>query len=135
MKSYNQVIFKGFLGRDARIANVGSKKVANFSVATEYAYKNADGTNVVETTWLNVSAWEGFGICNLESLKKGTKVSGTGRLRTRKYTDNQGTEHEVTEVAVDTLDVIAEETVKKTPKNESYQPGKGNYHNEDFNEF
>lgn len=122
MKSLNQVIFKGTVGRDARIANVNNRRVANFSVATEYNTKTKDGNYANETTWLNVSAWDGFGICNLDSLVKGAKVSGTGRLRSRKYLDSQNNEHEIWEVLADSLDIIAE-TAQKTPVNESSASG------------
>ena len=135
MKSFNQIVFKGSLGRDARVNNVGGRKVANFSVATEYYMKKQDGTGVAEVTWLDVNAWEGYGICDLDQLKKGVKVSGTGRLRTRKYTDNSGEEHSLLEVAVDTLDVIAEETPQKPSRNGGYQSGKGNYNDGGFNAF
>lgn len=132
MKSLNQVIFKGTLGRDARITNVNNRRVANFSVATEYNTKLKDGNYVNETTWLNVSAWDGFGICNLDSLVKGAKVSGTGRLRSRKYLDSQNNEHEIWEVLADSLDIIAE-TVQKTPVNESSPSG--NKINNPINDF
>ena len=127
MKSYNQIVFKGILGRDARVNTVGNRKVGNFSVATEYASKQKDGTMTIETTWLNVCAWEGFGVCNVEGLKKGTRVSGSGRLRNRKYTDNSGVDHEIPEIVVDNLDIIAEETPQKPSRNENYQSPRGNY--------
>lgn len=138
MKNYNQVNFKGPLGRDARINNAGSRRVANFSVATEYNIKKNDGSFVNETTWLNVCAWQGYGICDLDELKKGVKVCGNGRLRTRKYTDNSGEEHEITEVVVDSLDIISDtpqESAQKPARMESYQSGKGNYHSNDEDVF
>lgn len=109
MKSFNQVVFKGALGRDARISSFEKGKVASFSVATEYNFKKSDGSWGAETTWLNVTAWEGFGICPLDALKKGVKVSGTGRIRQREYTDKDNNQRTVEEILVDSLDIISEE--------------------------
>lgn len=141
MKSYNHITFKGTLGRDAKINNVGNNKVANFSVATEYGFKTKDGDYQTETTWLNVTAWQGFGICSFDELTKGTKVVGSGRLRTRKYTDNQGNEREITEIVVDNLDVIyespnpSERTGKTTPMAASNRRDNKSYRSDDDMDF
>lgn len=113
MKKYNRIELKGNLGKDAVVRTVGDKNVANFSVATEYVYKNRNGEFETETTWLNVCAWEGSGVCDFSLLAKGAKVAVTGRLRSRKYTDQSGVEKEILEVLADTLDAI-------------YEPGQGN---------
>ena len=42
MKKYNRIELKGNLGKDAVVRTVGDRNVANFSVATEYVYKNRD---------------------------------------------------------------------------------------------
>ena len=109
MKSLNLHIIKGTVGRDARINKVGERAVANFSVATEYEFKNKDGSWGKETTWHNVSAWQGFGICDLELLTKGAKVLVVGRERLRKYTDQSGTEKEVMELLAESVDILAPE--------------------------
>lgn len=108
MKSLNLHIIKGTVGY-TRINKVGERPVANFSVATEYDYKNKDGSWGKETTWHNVSAWQGFGICDFELLNKGTKVLVIGRERLRKYTDQSGTEKEVVELLAESVDILAPE--------------------------
>lgn len=108
MKSLNLHIIKGTVGY-TRVNKVGERAVANFSVATEYDYKNKDGSWGKETTWHNVSAWQGFGICDFDLLTKGTKVLVIGRERLRKYTDQSGTEKEVVELLAESVDVLAAE--------------------------
>ena len=108
MKSLNLHIIKGTVGY-TRINKVGERSVANFSVATEYDYKNKDGSWGKETTWHNVSAWQGFGICDFDLLSKGTKVLVIGRERLRKYTDQSGTEKEVVELLAESVDILAAE--------------------------
>ena len=115
MKSMNQLIIKGGLGRDARVSKVGERAVANFTVATEYEYKTKDGKWDKETTWHNVCAWQGYGICDFDSLKKGAKVLVTGRLRNRTYTDKSGVENTITELLAETVDILEAETAKKAP--------------------
>ena len=88
---------------------VGERAVANFSVATEYDFKNKDGSWGKETTWHNVSAWQGFGICDFDLLTKGTKVLVIGRERLRTYTDQSGTEKEVVELLAESVDILAAE--------------------------
>ena len=109
MKCLNIHIIKGTLGRDARINKVGERSVANFSVATEYEYKTKDGGWEKETTWHDVAAWQGHGICDFELLTKGAKVLVVGRERRRKFTDQSGNEREVAEVLAETVDVLAAE--------------------------
>lgn len=130
MKSLNLHIIKGTLGRDARINKVGERAVANFSVATEYEYKTKDGWEK-ETTWHNVSAWQGYGICDLELLTKGTKVLVVGRVRVRKYTDQSRTEKEIVELLADSVDVLSPEKPANN-KPQGISNNKGHYDEDAF---
>ena len=114
MKSINQHIIKGVVG-NVRVNKVGERAVANFSVVTEFEYKAKDGNWSKEATWHNVSAWKGYGICDLESLDKGCTVLVVGRARTRKYTGNDGQEREVNEILAESLDIIAPEKSANKP--------------------
>ncbi len=132
MKSLNLHLIKGTLGKDARINKVGERSVANFSVATEYEYKQKDGTWEKETTWHNVCAWQGFGICDLELLKKGARVYVTGRERLRTYTDREGKENSVMELVADTVDILGPDRIEK-PSNPGVKPqGNNGYRNNDY---
>ena len=106
MKSENKIFLKGKIGQDARITKVGERNVANFSMATDYDYKQSDGKWAKETTWHDVCAWQGYGICELDQLKKGTPVYVTGRIRKREFTDGQGFRKVITEVLAETIDLL-----------------------------
>ena len=108
MKTINRVELKGTIGQDPRVNTVDGRTVANFPLATEYAWRDKNGEWVRETDWHNVCAWNGYGIAEAERLHRGTKVHIIGRLRTRKYTNNQGAEVYVTEVLVEEMDIIDE---------------------------
>lgn len=132
MKSINIQIIKGTIGRDARVSTIGERQVANFAVATEYDYKSKDGTWQKETTWHNVCAWQGFGVCDFPLLKKGANVYITGRHRTRKYTDQQGLENTVEELLAETVDVLAPEKAEKTASSTPKSRSNNSYTTEDY---
>ena len=107
MKSLNRVELKGTVCGDPKITTVeGGRRVANISLATDYPWQDRDGKWQHDTDWHNVVAWEGYGITNLDSIRKGVFLCVIGRLRTRKYTDRSGVDKFITEVLADDLDVI-----------------------------
>lgn len=83
-------------------------RVAHFTLATNYAYKDKNGAAVIETTWHNVTAWEGKDITDLDSIRKGSKVYVTGRLRVQKYTGTDGVERMNVDVLASHVVVITE---------------------------
>ena len=107
MEQLNKIEIQGIVG-NVRIQDVADTKVANFSVATNYAYKSKDGGIIIETTWHNVVAWEGEQIQNLDQLKKGLLVHICGRLRNRKYLASDGTERTVCDILAGSLKIIKE---------------------------
>ena len=107
MEQLNKVELRGILGV-IRVQNVGEKRIATMSVATNYCYKGGDGCPVIETTWHIVTAWEGSNCRDLDLLQKGDKVCVIGRLRRRKYTDAAGIEHSQMEVVASNLERIEE---------------------------
>ncbi|MBQ0054284.1 MAG: single-stranded DNA-binding protein [Bacteroidales bacterium] len=123
MKSVNRVEIKGIVGRDPQINTVSKRKVANFSVATEFSWQASNGEYKKETTWHSVCAWEGYGIADLEAIGKGSRVSIVGRLRTRSYTDKDGVDKYVTEVLAEELDIISEQP--RTQQNSRQTGGSG----------
>lgn len=89
MEQLNKIELRGILGV-IRVQNVGEQHHATMNVATNYAYKDADGCPVIETTWHTVTAWEGKDCPDLASLQKGDPVHVIGRLRCRRYVDSAG---------------------------------------------
>lgn len=107
MKSLNRAQLKGNIGQ-VRINTVESRRVANFTLATDASWKDKNGEWHNDTDWHNVVAWEGFGIASLDALATGTKVSVTGKLKTRKYVGSDNIERYVTEVLAEDLDIISD---------------------------
>ena len=97
MEQLNRLEIRGNVG-NVSILKVGEKRVAHFSVATNFAYKGRNGDPIIETTWHNVTAWEGKGMPDLDLIQVGTPLYVRGRLRSQKYIANDGTEKTSVEV-------------------------------------
>lgn len=100
----NRVELQGRVGT-VRISSVHDCQVANFSVMTQHDYENAEGSKIVEATWMAVSAFKSQKVC-LDSLTRGSLVHLTGRLRNNRYIDSAGCERVFTEVIADSLEVL-----------------------------
>jgi len=94
----NLVILVGNLGKTPTMRSTGKVAVANFSLATSETFKDADGASKKTTEWHNVSAFGPLAENIGKFLRKGSKAYIEGRLRTRKWSDNQGVTRYTTEV-------------------------------------
>ena len=106
MEQLNKVELRGNVGA-VRIQNVGDRKVARLTVATNIVYRGQDGCCVIETTWHNVTAFDGKDI-NLDNLEKGARVEITGRLRNQRYTTADGEDRYSTEILANKVAIIEE---------------------------
>jgi len=97
MEQLNKVELRGIVGA-ARTSELGGKKLVRMSVATNLAYRDKDGCAVIETTWHNVVAFEGDGVCHVDSIAKGDKICVSGRIRNQRYTTQDGNEVTTSEI-------------------------------------
>lgn len=97
MEFLNKVILRGIVGR-THVTAIQNKTHISLSLVTERISTDASGNVLVETTWHNVTAFEGPGTPNLTSIAKGDRLEVGGRLRVRRYTDADGIERTVTEI-------------------------------------
>ncbi len=99
--SVNKVILVGNLGRDpeARTMQNGGK-VVSFSIATSESWTDKmSGERKDKTQWHRIAIFnEKLGEIAERYLKKGSKVYVEGALESRKFTDKDGAEREITEV-------------------------------------
>lgn len=107
MEQLNKVQLRGIVG-SIRIQNVGNSKFARLTVATNLAYRGQDGCCIIETTWHNVTAWEGKGIHDLDKFEKGSKVEVVGRLKNQRNTTSDGEDRYSTEILAHTISIITE---------------------------
>lgn len=109
----NKVMLIGNLGRDPEVRYTqGGTAVATFNLATTERFKGKDGQMQDQTEWHRIVAWSRLAeICG-EYLRKGSEVYIEGRLQTRKWTDQDGSEMYTTEI-------IAREMKMLGPRGES----------------
>ena len=95
-------IIVGNVGADPELKYMPSGGgVLNLSVATTVAWKDTKtGDKKSETEWHRCVLFNGQAENAAKYLKSGSKVSITGRNRTRKWTDNDGLDRYVTEIYV-----------------------------------
>lgn len=91
IEQINRIEILGIVG-SIRLTNVGDTRLANFTVATNCAYKNQEGLPVIETTWHNVRALESEQIRDLDRVERGCSVHVVGRLQMQRYMSAEGVE-------------------------------------------
>lgn len=93
MAVLNKVLLIGNLGSDPEIRTLPSgAKVANFSIATTETYTDRSGQKQDQTEWHRIELWEGLANVAEQYLKKGDSVYIEGRIRSEKWTDQNGQE-------------------------------------------
>lgn len=82
----------GNLGSDAVVRDVNNSKAIGFSVAHSEKYKNSQGTEVENTTWINCTIWkyQDQSVEIAKYLKKGTMVAIEGFPSVKGYQNQQG---------------------------------------------
>ncbi|QKX03191.1 single-stranded DNA-binding protein [Wolbachia endosymbiont of Litomosoides sigmodontis] len=99
----NKVILVGNLGRDPEIRTMqNGKEMANFSIATSEGWTDKlSGMRSEKTEWHNIVIFsEGLVKVVKDFARKGSKVYIEGSLKTRKWTDQNGSERYITEVVL-----------------------------------
>jgi single-strand DNA-binding protein len=107
--SLNKSFLIGNVGKDPEIRTSQSGKFATFTLATtDRSYTTSSGVVVPERTeWHNIVVGSN-GLAGVveKYVRKGTKLFIEGKIRTRKYTARDNTEHYVTEILVDNLELL-----------------------------
>jgi single-strand DNA-binding protein len=102
--SLNRAQIIGNLTRDPEMKQIpGGQVVANFSVATNFTWKDSSGEQKERAEFHNIVVWGKLAeICG-QYLKKGGKVFIEGRLQTRDWEGEDGVKRYRTEVNADNM--------------------------------
>ena len=99
MSSYNKVILVGNLGDEPQTNIFESGQVTNFTMATSETWKDkGTGEKKELTEWSRIVLRNELSKLADKYLKKGAKVLIEGKMRTRKWTDNNGVDRYTTEI-------------------------------------
>lgn len=108
MASVNKVIVVGNIGKDPEIRYMPSGDAAtNLSLATTDRYKDKQSGEMKENTeWHRIVFFGKLAEIANQYLKKGSQVYVEGRLRTRKWTDQNQVERYSTEIVGERLQML-----------------------------
>jgi single-strand DNA-binding protein len=107
-RGVNKVILIGNLGQDPEMRSFpNGDAVCNIRVATSETWKDKNtGENQEKTEWHTVVAFRRLAEIMGQYLKKGSKVYIEGKLRTRKWQDQQGQDRYSTEIIADEMQML-----------------------------
>jgi len=108
MRGLNKVILIGNIGQDPEVKYLPSGgAVTNVSIATSETWKDKNtGQPQERTEWHRVVFFNRLGEIAGEYLKKGSKVYIEGRLQTRKWQAQDGTDRYSTEIVADQMQML-----------------------------
>lgn len=102
----NKAMLIGNLGRDVQVHTGGERPCATFVVATEERWKDREGTPQQKTEWHNIVAWGRLADICVQYLRKGSKVYIEGKIQTRRYLTQDGTERYTTEIIANEMKML-----------------------------
>ncbi len=103
----NRVILIGNLGKDPEIKKLeNGSTVGKFSVATNEYYRDNNNELQQQTEWHDVVVWRQLAEQAEKILRKGALVYIEGKIAHRKYTDKNGVERTLTEIAASTFKLL-----------------------------
>lgn len=107
-RGINKVILIGNLGADPEVRYMPQGgAVANFTVATSESWTDkATNEKKEQTEWHRVVIYNRLAEIAGEYLKKGSKVYIEGKLKTRKWQDQQGVERYTTEIVANEMQML-----------------------------
>lgn len=138
MKGYNQVIIAGNLGTDPQCNTLqNGTSVATISVGTNESYKDANGQVQERVEWHRVVFWSKLADIVRQYLRKGSAVLVSGKLRSKKYTDQTGAERTITEIIAN--DLVMLPSGNNQPQQNNWQnqqpPQQNNWQNQQQNNW
>lgn len=128
MAGINKVIIVGFLGNDPEVRTMPTGDlVVNISVATSESWTDKNSGEKKEVTeWHRIVFYRRQAeICG-QYLQKGSQVYVEGRLRTRKWQDNNGQDRYTTEIQGDVLQMLGGRQNEQSQQNKPQAQAKPN---------
>ncbi|PCJ45788.1 MAG: single-stranded DNA-binding protein [Gammaproteobacteria bacterium] len=107
-RGVNKVILVGNLGQDPDVKYMpNGDAVVNVTLATSDTWKDkATGENREKTEWHRVVMFRRLGEIAGEYLRKGSKVYIEGKLQTRKWQGQDGTDRYTTEIVANEMQML-----------------------------
>jgi single-strand DNA-binding protein len=117
----NKAILIGRLGADPEIRYTpGGRAVTSLRLATNEIWKSKDGQQQDKTEWHSIVLWDKLAEISAEFLKKGSHVYIEGRIQTRTWEAQDGTQRRTTEIVAQQMQMLEK---KGGEPGGSYGPG------------
>lgn len=100
----NIVALSGNLTRDPEVKDVGSQSLAKLRLAVNKGVKDADGSWHDEPMYFDVNVWGRMADVCGRFLSKGSKVTVSGRLDWREWTNDSGEKRQFVAVVADKVE-------------------------------
>ena len=112
----NKVTLIGRVGREPEVRRMpDGSPVASLSVATGEKWVNDKGEHQERTEWHNIVAYGKLADIIGKWLKKGSLVYFEGKIRSRKYSDRNGTERTAYEIIADQMKMLGGKETGRQP--------------------
>lgn len=129
MGSINKVILIGNLGADPETTQNEKGMIANINIATtEYYRDRQSGQTKQSTEWHRIVLFNKTAEIAHQFLRKGSKVYIEGRLRTRKWQDQNGVDRYTTEIVARDMQMLDGQQPQSQSTGSDQQPPA--YHNQ-----
>lgn len=107
MSNLNQCNFIGRLGQEPEIRYMPNGKAAcNISLAVSEKYTDKQGNKQEVTEWVRVSAFDKLAEIMGQYVKKGDALFISGKMRTRKWQNQQGQDQYTTEIIANQMQML-----------------------------
>ena len=107
MASYNKVILMGNLTRDPELKRTSTDMaVAQIGIAVNRKYKDREGNQKEETTFVDCEAWGKTAETMAKYLSKGRPVFVEGRLKLDQWQDKDGSNRSKLRVVIESFQFI-----------------------------
>ncbi len=102
VRSLNRVILVGRVGKDPELTHIPStdRDLARFSIATTEGYMDKNNQWKDMTEWHNLVAWGPLAQKVERNVHRGSLVLVEGKLKTRKWQDQEGNNRKTTDIEV-----------------------------------
>jgi single-strand DNA-binding protein len=127
-RGLNKVLLIGRLGQDPEMRYTPSgRPLTKFQMAVNRSWTTADGEKKTETEWFNIVSWGKLAeICN-QYLSKGQQVYIEGRLHTRNWQDEGGSNHSTVEITAQEMIMLDARTNIDDQDNQEGTPEEDEY--------
>lgn len=124
MASLNKTLLIGNLGSDPDVRYMpNGNAVLNIGLATSESWKDTQGQMQERTEWHRLVMYRRLAEIAGENLKKGSQIYVEGRLKTRKWKDQNGEERYSTEIVVDEMKMLGNRANGNSTPSNQYQKG------------